>query len=150
MGNRATVMPSSQMNFEQILALAGRHPYWLNYVCAQAYEAKQAGRLDRKAFDAIEARLNEERRMAQAMRTAEAEDAQPVTAALGTRTTGASEVKDPNAPLRWSLILTLLSLAIGGFSALSASPPGLYLALVILGVSLVLLLLQAVKGGRPR
>ena len=48
----------SSNEVEQILALAGRHPYWLNYLCAQAYKAKQAGRLDRKAFDAIEARLN--------------------------------------------------------------------------------------------
>ena len=140
----------SSNEVEQILALAGRHPYWLNYLCAQAYEAKQAGRLDRKAFDAIEARLNEERRMAEAIRTGEAEDAQPANAALETQTTGAPGVKDPNAPLRWSLILTLLSLAIGGFSALSTNPPGLYLALVVLGASLVLLLIQAVKGGRPR
>ena len=88
--------------------------------------------------------------MAEAIRTGEAEDAQPANAALETQTTGAPGVKDPNAPLRWSLILTLLSLAIGGFSALSTNPPGLYLALVVLGASLVLLLIQAVKGGRPR
>ncbi|MGH8569342.1 MAG: hypothetical protein ACREXU_15365, partial [Gammaproteobacteria bacterium] len=65
-------------------------------------------------------------------------------------TTGAPQGKDPNAPLRLSLILTLISLAIGGFSALSANPPGLFLALLVLGISLVLLLIQAVKGSRPR
>lgn len=140
----------SSQEVDKILELAGTHPYWLNFVCAQAYEAKQVGRLDSKAFNEIENRLKKERAMAESTRASEAKEAQPVSALLGTQAIGAPPVKDPNAALRWSLILTLVSLAIGGFSALAPNPPGMVLAFALLAVALLLLLLQAFKRRRTR
>lgn len=133
---------------DKILKLAGRHPYWLNFVCAQAYEAKQGGTLDNDAFTEIETRLIEERRMAESTRTPEAEEEQPVNALPRTQAIGEPTGKDGNALLRLSLILTLVSLAVGGFSGLAANPPGMVLAFALLVVGLLLLLAQAFKRGR--
>jgi hypothetical protein len=121
----------SHDEINRILKLAGNHPYWLNYVCAEAYAAKQAGAID---FNEIKRKLDEERGATQSAQMANAPETPPapIRPAPGAR--------DPNAPLRLALILTLIALPIISFSANASFVPGMFVAFALLAVSLLLLL----------
>ena len=129
----------NEEEIENILKIAGNHPYWLNCACAKAYEARRAGKTD---FGEIKSGLNEVRKLYQSTVGPDFELPTIQSSSTGKWHSGR---RDPNAPLRQALILILIALAIGGFSALASNLLGMILAFILLAASLLLVLLQAFK-----
>jgi hypothetical protein len=130
----------------RILEIAGNHPYWLSYACAEAYDAKQFGTIN---FDQIKKRLEKERAMAQATQTVESEEEELIITQSKQRVASWPPANDPNAPVRLALILALLGLAVGSSSANAHFPFGMYVSFALLAASLLLMLFKGFnwRGG---
>ncbi len=115
----------------RILKLAGTHPYWLNRACAEAYAARQVGPVN---FGEIKLKLDEEHQAAQA----DQPNAVPGAWANQASFAGRS-AQPPNATMRLAVILGLIALALGTFSANASFAPGMFVALCLLLVGLFLL-----------
>jgi len=153
-----------------ILKLAGGHPYWLNFVCAQLYDAIQEARARgsvnirdtsiRNEDQVVSVRTREGsvnlRDIEQLFRREFAIAASGKSAASNQRRSAVSSQQmaatasssDPNAPVRLALFFSFVALAIGGFSAQASNPFGLFLAGGILLISLWLLVSAVIRPAR--
>lgn len=122
----------TETDIKEILRIAGRHPYWLNYACSQAYLETDFSEIERAIASARYGAAHHNDSDSQ--QTKEDSDQQRSNLQSDSST---ALVGDLNAPLRWSLLLAFLALLIGGVGAETSNPVGVFIGAGILLISVV-------------
>lgn len=128
----------SEEETDFILRLAGAHPYWLSFVCARLYDAKQEARANggKVDFKRIERLFKDE------YDSATANGAATANRTRQTAATKRRAVEGNSGAIITSLLLLLAGMLFGKLSINSLDPvPGLFMSggLILIGFALFLL-----------